>query len=152
MSIHLFYQGWGFKNITFLDSGKIHFSNPVRQTLYIHADAVDGNKRKALTAAERIKQINPNVVRSSKHFKFSCIPSNQNFLIYQVSTGHVVQVPMPGHPVGDSMRNEVLQNLDVIENAVKNCDVIFLLTDSRESRWLPTLLGSYHKKVRNDSI
>lgn len=59
---------------------------------------------------------------------------------------------MPGHPVGDSMRNEVLQNLDVIENAVKNCDVIFLLTDSRESRWLPTLLGSYHKKVRNDSI
>lgn len=117
--------GWGFKNITFLDSGKIHFSNPVRQTLYIHADAVDGNKRKALTAAERIKQINPNVV----------------------STGHVVQVPMPGHPVGDSMRNEVLQNLDVIENAVKNCDVIFLLTDSRESRWLPTLLGSYHKKI-----
>lgn len=53
---------------------------------------------------------------------------------------------MPGHFIHDEKvtREEIKQ----IEDLVKAHDVVFMLTDSRESRWLPTLLGSYHGKAR----
>lgn len=54
---------------------------------------------------------------------------------------------MPGHTVGDSMRDEILKDLSIIEENIQKHDVLILLTDSRESRWLPTLLGAFHKKV-----
>lgn len=54
---------------------------------------------------------------------------------------------MPGHTIGDSMRQECLESIAKIEQLVQEHDVIFLLTDSRESRWLPTMLGAFHNKV-----
>ena len=52
--------GWGVKNITMLDCGKVSFSNPVRQTLYEFSDcAVDGGKPKAQAAADKLKMIFP---------------------------------------------------------------------------------------------
>lgn len=101
------------------------YSNPVRQSLYTHADAVSGNRMKATTAAERLLEINPSAV----------------------TEGHVLQIPMPGHTIGESLRVQTEQNLQLIEEKVRSHDVIFLLTDSRESRWLPTLLGAVHQKV-----
>lgn len=55
---------------------------------------------------------------------------------------------MPGHPVGESMLTRTLDYIQLLEKLVEEHDVIYMLTDSRESRWLPTLLGAYHNKVR----
>jgi len=55
---------------------------------------------------------------------------------------------MPGHSIGDSLRAKTEENIQQIEQLVAAHDVLFLLTDSRESRWLPTVLGAFHDKVR----
>lgn len=54
---------------------------------------------------------------------------------------------MPGHNVGDSTVDSVKKTVQELEKLVQEHDVIFLLTDSRESRWLPTLLGVFYKKL-----
>jgi ubiquitin-like modifier-activating enzyme ATG7 len=59
-------QGWGIRNITFVDSGKVSFSNPVRQPLFEFEDCLDGGKPKAECAAERLKKVYPGVVRISR--------------------------------------------------------------------------------------
>lgn len=54
---------------------------------------------------------------------------------------------MPGHTVGESMIKQSIKAVSELTQLIKDHDVIFILMDSRESRWLPTLLGSYYKKV-----
>lgn len=61
--------------------------------------------------------------------------------------GHNIHIPMPGHTIGDSMKQQTLESIANIEKLVQEHDVIFLLTDSRESRWLPTMLGAVKDKV-----
>jgi hypothetical protein len=52
---------------------------------------------------------------------------------------------MPGHPVvNDQQTREAIHKLDTL---IEQHDAIFLLMDSRESRWLPTLLGAIKQKV-----
>lgn len=65
------------------------------------------------------------------------------------SKGHVMTVPMPGHPVNADAAGEL--QLKELERLVEEHDVIFLLTDSRESRWLPTLLGAVKGKVKKQT-
>ena len=55
-------QGWGVRTITFVDSGWISFSNPVRQSLFEFEDCKGRSKRKAETAAKALKRIFPGVV------------------------------------------------------------------------------------------
>jgi ubiquitin-like modifier-activating enzyme ATG7 len=55
-------QGWGVRNITFVDSARVSFSNPVRQPLFEFEDCLDGGKIKAICAADRLKKIFPGVV------------------------------------------------------------------------------------------
>lgn len=40
--------GWGVKNISFIDYGKVSHSNPVRQTLFDFEDSLEGGKPKAI--------------------------------------------------------------------------------------------------------
>lgn len=115
---------WGVKHITFVDSGRVSYSNPVRQNLYRHEDALN-NRLKAETAAQRIQEIYPGAK----------------------AQGYSVHIPMPGHSVSDSMRGECVEQFTKIESLVKEHDVLFLLTDSRESRWLPTVLGAAYGKI-----
>ena len=54
---------------------------------------------------------------------------------------------MPGHPVSDADREEVLSDVRALERLVDAHDVVFLLTDTRESRWLPTLMCAAKDKL-----
>lgn len=115
---------WGVHEITLVDYGNVGFSNPARQCLYTHDDAAK-HKPKATTAAERLREILPSIN----------------------AVGHVVHIPMPGHAVADSMRSKTMENIDLLKSLIESHDVLYLVTDSRESRWLPTLLGAFYGKV-----
>lgn len=55
----------------------------------------------------------------------------------------VINIPMPGHIASNDDR----KNVEVLSKLIEDHDVVFLLTDSRESRWLPTILSTLHNKV-----
>lgn len=52
------------QKITLVDSGKVSFSNPVRQPLFEFQDCTNGGRLKAECAAEALKRIYPSIVRS----------------------------------------------------------------------------------------
>jgi ubiquitin-like modifier-activating enzyme ATG7 len=54
-------KAWGIQKITFVDNSKVSYSNPVRQPLYTHSDAVNA-KMKSETAAKALKEIYPSIV------------------------------------------------------------------------------------------
>eukprot|EP01063_Lacrimia_lanifica_P027595 TRINITY_DN3893_c0_g4_i1.p1 TRINITY_DN3893_c0_g4~~TRINITY_DN3893_c0_g4_i1.p1 ORF type:complete len:681 (+),score=214.55 TRINITY_DN3893_c0_g4_i1:88-2130(+) len=115
---------WGVYNMTFIDRGNVSYSNPVRQSLFIHDDAVQ-RKNKAKAAAEGCRRVYPLC-------KAEAVEMN---------------IPMPGHAVTPAQAPDVQKTCEQFEALIEAHDVIFLLTDSRESRWLPTLLGAKHRKI-----
>ncbi|XP_060528264.1 ubiquitin-like modifier-activating enzyme ATG7 [Cylas formicarius] len=115
---------WGVRYITLVDNSTVSFSNPVRQNLFTYEDSVN-MKPKATAAADRLKSIFPGVI----------------------SKGFELNIPMPGHSVGESLLESTTENIDLLTTLMKDHDVVFLLMDSRESRWLPTMLGSFLNKV-----
>lgn len=58
------------------------------------------------------------------------------------ATARRMAIPMPGHPVAAAEVSQVAADCDELSELVAWHDVVFLLTDSRESRWLPTLLAT----------
>ncbi|KAL8429129.1 hypothetical protein Efla_003182 [Eimeria flavescens] len=111
---------WGVKAITFVDGGRVALNNPSRQSLFSHQDAAaDGGlgRLKAEAARDGIIAVRPSMECNAV----------------------VLDVPMPGHPrflSGDSLERRV----EALQELIDRHDVVFLLTDSRESRWLPSLL------------
>jgi len=116
--------GWGVRHISLVDNGKVSFSNPVRQSLFMFEDCLNGGKPKAVAAAERLKQIFPGVT----------------------AEGHELSIPMPGHPLSPATEVGVRTAYDKLEELIRQHEVIFLLMDSRESRWLPTLMAATHRE------
>ncbi|OWB65353.1 hypothetical protein B5S30_g677 [[Candida] boidinii] len=114
---------WGVRKITFVDNGKVSFSNPVRQPLFNFEDCLNGGAPKSIAAAANMKKIFPSVD----------------------SQGFQLEVPMVGHPI----TNEETQrkDYDKLCELIDAHDVVFLLMDSRETRWLPTLIGNYKNKI-----
>lgn len=115
---------WGFRHITFVDYGKVSYSNPTRQVLFTHEDCRAG-RGKADAAALNLRKILPSVE----------------------TRGIALHIPMPGHPVGESLRAETAANIKTLTDAIQAHDVVFLLLDTREARWLPTLIGAYYGKI-----
>ena len=103
-----------------IDYGKVSHSNPVRQSLYTFNDAKGGGQLKAPMAAKKLKEIFPGLE----------------------TTGIHMEIPMPGHYLEQKDTPEhIKKTLDKLEEEVKKSDAVFLLTDSRESRWLMTVLA-----------
>jgi ubiquitin-like modifier-activating enzyme ATG7 len=46
-----------------------------------------------------------------------------------------MSIPMPGHPVGPSEKEEVKSTFQKLLDLIKSHDVVFVLMDSRESRY-----------------
>eukprot|EP00898_Chlorokybus_atmophyticus_P004525 jgi/Chlat1/5073/Chrsp33S05065 len=110
--------GWGVRTITFVDNGNVAFSNPVRQPLFEYEDCLNGGASKAHCAAEHLKRIFPGVTAEARR----------------------MSIPMPGHPVSQEQQAGILDAVTQLKELVSAHDVVFMLTDTRESRWLPTLL------------
>jgi len=54
---------------------------------------------------------------------------------------------MPGHSVSAGAESSTANSVTELERLIDSHDAIFLLMDSRESRWLPTVLGSSNGKI-----
>uniref|UniRef100_A0A8C9Y947 Ubiquitin-like modifier-activating enzyme ATG7 n=1 Tax=Sander lucioperca TaxID=283035 RepID=A0A8C9Y947_SANLU len=119
--------GWGVRHITFVDNAKISYSNPVRQPLYEFEDCLGGGKPKAMAAVDRLTKIFPGVN----------------------AEGYNMSIPMPGHPVNFSQATLSQAQTDVehLEKLISQHDVVFLLMDTRESRWLPTVIAASKRKL-----
>lgn len=65
----------------------------------------------------------------------------------QEAEGVVMAIPMPGHPVPSQEEESVLDDCRRLCELIESHDAVFLLTDTRESRWLPTLLCANANKV-----
>ncbi|XP_063796829.1 ubiquitin-like modifier-activating enzyme ATG7 isoform X2 [Pseudophryne corroboree] len=120
-------MGWGVRHITFVDNAKISYSNPVRQPLYEFEDCLGGGKSKALAAAEKLQKIFPGVI----------------------TKGYNMSIPMPGHPVNfsEETMTQACKEVEKLEGLIAEHDVVFLLMDTRESRWLPTVIAASQKKL-----
>uniref|UniRef100_A0A8C5HAL0 Ubiquitin-like modifier-activating enzyme ATG7 n=1 Tax=Gouania willdenowi TaxID=441366 RepID=A0A8C5HAL0_GOUWI len=120
-------MGWGVRHITFVDNAKISYSNPVRQPLYEFEDCFGGGKSKAIAAVDRLTKIFPGVN----------------------AEGYNMSIPMPGHPVNFSQAtlSQAQRDVEQLEKLIAEHDVVFLLMDTRESRWLPTVLAASKQKL-----
>jgi ubiquitin-like modifier-activating enzyme ATG7 len=116
--------GWGIRNITFADYGKVSPSNPVRQSLY-HFEDVTAGKYKATTAAEALHRIHPTIE----------------------AKGHVMKIQMPGHQIREEDIDAEMEHVHLLDKLIKEHDAIYLLLDTREARWLPTVVAAAHNKV-----
>ena len=117
--------GWGVRRMTFVDGGDVSFSNPVRQSLFEFDDCLDGGKPKAAAAAEKLRRIFPGVE----------------------AKGVRMMIPMPGHPVAENDLPSVMKDVETMESLIDDHDCVYLLTDTRESRWLPTLMCAAKGKL-----
>jgi ubiquitin-like modifier-activating enzyme ATG7 len=115
--------GWGVRRITFVDNAKISYSNPVRQPLYEFRDCLEGGSRKAEKAADALQAIYPGVQ----------------------SSGYYMSVPMAGHPIMEEDR--VKKDFEKLRSLIESHDAVFLLMDTRESRWLPTVMAKSAGKI-----
>ena len=55
-----------------------------------------------------------------------------------------MSIPMPGHPVNFSSvtLEQARRDVEQLEQLINSHDVVFLLMDTRESRWLPAVTPS----------
>ncbi|KIM30916.1 hypothetical protein M408DRAFT_272509 [Serendipita vermifera MAFF 305830] len=118
-------MAWGVKKISLLDSSRVSFSNPVRQPLFEFEDCLDGGKPKAECAAARLKKIYPGVD----------------------ANGYSMSIPMPGHPIPKEAVAQAKKDVELLEKLIDEHDVVFLLMDSRESRWLPSIIAASKNKI-----
>lgn len=118
-------MGWGMRHITMVDNSKVSYSNPVRQSLFTFEQCLGGGQPKAQAAANSLKSIFPGMS----------------------SEGISLSIPMPGHTITESMLQQTKDDVKRLEDLIEAHDAIFLLMDTRESRWLPSLVSAAKQKI-----
>ncbi|KAI0990199.1 hypothetical protein GJ496_004104, partial [Pomphorhynchus laevis] len=102
------------------------FSITKAQSLYTFTDcSTVQRKRKVDVAVDRCAKINPSLDVS----------------------GVFISIPSPGQPLTKSEKLSRHKVIEDLERLILDNDVICLLTDSRSSRWLPTVIGSSKDKL-----
>merc|ERR1711939_456112 len=101
------------------------YSNPVRQPLYDFKDCEDGGARKAERAADVLSEIYPGMD----------------------ANGVNLSVPMAGHAIRPEDEDRVGKDFQRLRNLIESHDAVFLLMDTRESRWLPTVMAKAAGKI-----
>lgn len=120
---------WGIENITFIDNSVVSHSNLLRQSLFEYSDL---GQSKAIAAAHRIGLIYPPAKDKVK--------------------GYCFNMPMPDHTYDGTIEN-LSKDLDLIDELINSHDIIFLCTDNKESRWLPTMIAvSQNKPLINIAV
>ncbi|XP_030865587.3 ubiquitin-like modifier-activating enzyme ATG7 isoform X8 [Gorilla gorilla gorilla] len=63
--------------------------------------------------------------------------------------GFNMSIPMPGHPVNFSSvtLEQARRDVEQLEQLIESHDVVFLLMDTRESRWLPAVIAASRRKL-----
>ncbi|OHS96604.1 ThiF family protein [Tritrichomonas foetus] len=117
--------GWGVRNFTLIDYGKVSYSNPPRQPLFCFNDCLNGGRPKSEAAADELKRVCPDVSVQFDSF----------------------EIPMPGHHTTQESFPKLKENVEKLDKLIQEHDVTFLLTDTRESRWLPTVIGVARHKL-----
>uniref|UniRef100_A0A453BZ75 THIF-type NAD/FAD binding fold domain-containing protein n=1 Tax=Aegilops tauschii subsp. strangulata TaxID=200361 RepID=A0A453BZ75_AEGTS len=113
---------WGVRKLTVVDGGCVAIPDIVKQSLYVDNDC----------GVPRATAIVP-------HLKERC-PAVE-------VEGIQMEIPVPGNPVSKTKMSSVLDNCKRLQALVASSDVVFLLTDTWESRWFPTLLCANENKV-----
>ena len=143
--------GWGVTDITFVDSGVVSYSNPPRQSLYEHADCFGGEREGGGEAEGGGNGGRPKAAAAAAALR-RIFPGSR-------AEGIRLSIPMPGHPLSGGIgggESESSAEDDVsrvsaavaeLDALVQSSDVVFLLTDTREARWLPALLCAAHAKI-----
>lgn len=117
---------YGVRKLTMVDNGRVVASNLARQSLYTSDDL---NTPKATAILKRLKERYPSV----------------DELVFK---DYPMEIPMPGHPVSSyEEADRVRKACEKLQNLIATHDAVFLLTDTRESRWLPTLLCANENKI-----
>jgi ubiquitin-like modifier-activating enzyme ATG7 len=112
---------YNINSISFIDNGIVSHSNVIRQILY---DSDDIGKYKANVISEKLQKIYKNI---------NC-------------KGYNITIPSPDHPILNTEYEDTINNINEIKLLIKENDILFLLTDNMESRWLPTMFGTYFNK------
>jgi ubiquitin-like modifier-activating enzyme ATG7 len=61
-----------------------------------------------------------------------------------ITEGHVFNIPIAEHAASPE---EAIPAIELLTSLIAEHDTVFLLTDTRESRWLPTLLAAAMDKI-----
>ncbi|KAK8805375.1 hypothetical protein WA158_002031 [Blastocystis sp. Blastoise] len=117
-------MAWGVSSMILLDHARISASNPIRQSLYTFKD-IQSNQYKSILALESLKAISPSLSASALTFS----------------------IPLPFKETKQFLHSEqFFKQFLQLCLAIDQSDVVFLLTDTRESRYLPTILCSLANK------
>ena len=57
-----------------------------------------------------------------------------------------MSIPMPGHSVGEESKSSVFRDIEDSRAPIDEHDAVYVLTDTRESRWLPTVICADKKQ------
>lgn len=139
--------------------------------MFVFQDSITGSSKdnfKSVKAAENLKKIYPGVVSLKIYLFKAPVHYYLKNNLFKNANGIVLSIPMPGHSVGgiwliksqlslfyfnilffkceENVKFKVKNDVKQLEDLIKEHDCIFLLMDTRESRWLPTLIAAAEKK------